>query len=295
MRYCRSWRYVTDLFNLAPSSLAGGSIQTAALTFLSLTLFCGPCPQALAADQPLARIAIIIDDLGYKLVEGKRAINLASQVTLAIIPFSPHAKKLARFANDNHKEVLLHAPMTPMTRQPWEAGLASNMNKPELFAAVDAMLSEVPGAKGLNNHGGSRFTQDRQRMVWLMMALKDRDLFFIDSRTTAATTGMETAHEANIPYNSRDVFLDNDLNEEAIVGQLDKLVAIAVKNGQAIAIGHPHRTTLDVLETYLPLLSEQGVEIVNASVLLKNLPSQNETTPIEIRSAPTLALKPEAE
>ena len=270
-------------------------MTTAAITLFILCFCYCFASQSLAADRPPAKIAIIIDDLGYKLAEGKRAINLANQVTLSIIPFSPYAKKLARFASANHKEVLLHAPMTPMTRRPWESGLTSQMSKQELFIAIDAMLAEVPDAKGLNNHGGSRFTQDRERMVWLMMALKDRGLFFIDSRTTAATTGTETAHETNIPYNSRDVFLDNELNEEAIVRQLDKLISIAVKNGQAIAIGHPHRETLNVLETYLPLLHEQGVEMVNASMLLKNLPAQNETIPVEVSTPATLALKPEAE
>lgn len=294
MRHCRPWKYVVRFISPAPYPFAGGSIATAAVTLLTLGFCYSFSSQSLAADRPPARIAIIIDDLGYKLAEGKRAINLANQVTLSIIPFSPHAKKLARFASDNHKEVLLHAPMTPMTRRPWESGLASHMNKQELFTAVDEMLAELPEAKGLNNHGGSRFTQDRERMIWLMMALKDRGLFFIDSRTTAATTGMETALEANIPYNSRDVFLDNELNEEAIVRQLDRLVSIAVKTGRAIAIGHPHRETLDVLETYLPLLSKQGVEVVNASMLLKNLPPQNETAPVETGMPATLALKPEA-
>lgn len=295
MRRCRPWKYAFRFTNPAPSPSAGGSIATAAVTIFTLCFCCGLSPKSLAADRPPARIAIIIDDLGYKLAEGKRAINLANQVTLSIIPFSPHAKKLARFASANHKEVLLHAPMTPMTRRPWESGLASDMSKQELFAAVDAMLAEVPDAKGLNNHGGSRFTQDRERMIWLMMALKDRGLFFIDSRTTAATTGTETAHEANIPYNSRDIFLDNELTEEAITRQMDRLVSIAVKTGRAIAIGHPHKETLDVLETYLPLLSKQGVEVVNASMLLKNLPAKKEIMPVEISTPSTLALKPEAE
>src|SRR5690606_6051621 len=137
MRQGRPWKYLARPVDFSPSAFAGGSIQTAAIALFALALSCG-LPQPLAADPPSAKIAIIIDDLGYKLVEGRRAINLRNQVTLAIIPFSPHAKKLARLAADNNKEVLLHAPMTPMTRRPWESGLASNMSKPELFAAVEA-------------------------------------------------------------------------------------------------------------------------------------------------------------
>lgn len=261
------------------------------LKVISISLAVSFSFQSLAADRPSARIAIIIDDLGYKLAEGRRAINLAAQVTLSIIPFSPHAKKLAHFANENHKEVLLHAPMTPISQRPWESGLASGMSREELFITVDAMLADVPHASGVNNHGGSHFTQDRERMSWLMTALKKNNLFFIDSRTTAKSMGMETALEADIPYNSRDVFLDNERNAEAIVRQLDRLVSIAVKNGQAIAIGHPHNETLDVLEAYLPLLKKQGIEVVNASVLLKNPQQPKAIMPAKLETQSALALK----
>ena len=217
-----------------------------------------------------AKLAIIIDDVGYKLDEGSQAILMNEAITISIIPFSPYDESLAQLAYDNDKEVMLHAPMTPIQKQRWERGLNSTMTRSELSFAFTEMLSRVPHSIGVNNHGGSLFTQDRQRMTWLMNTLKKHNLYFIDSRTTADSTGVEVAIETGIPHAKRDLFLDNDLTEAAVRFQLDQLVTIATQRGSAIAIGHPHKVTLNTLEKYFPTFKQQNIELVSASKLLNS-------------------------
>jgi polysaccharide deacetylase 2 family uncharacterized protein YibQ len=226
------------------------------------------------------KIAIIIDDLGYKLHEGQQSIGLDHPITLAIIPSSPHAKTLADAAmRKGGKEILVHLPMTPSREIAWEAGLDTSMNEAEFTAMTEKLLSSVPHAVGVNNHGGSLLTQDRERMDWLMVILGENNLFFVDSRTTAESVASEAAKSAHVPFGARDVFLDNKRDIEAIERQLDKLISLANKHGQAIAIGHPYKETLAVLESRLDGIQAQGIEIVGISQVLrdKNDLSDNKT------------------
>lgn len=218
------------------------------------------------ANQP--QIAIIIDDIGYRRDEGEALIELPYALSFAFIPFSPYGTQLAELANEHNKAVMLHAPMATLNESKWEDSLNPNMERAGLIAHLDSMLADIPHAAGVNNHGGSLFTQDVQGMQWLSEALAERDLYFIDSRTTAQSVAREQAERAKIPFNERDVFLDNEREVEAIEAQLDQLIAIALKHGHAIAIGHPYPETLTALESRLPLLTEQGVELVHIEQLL---------------------------
>lgn len=218
------------------------------------------------------RIAIIIDDIGYRFNEGRELIELPYPLTFAFIPFSPHGARLAELANQLDKPVMLHAPMATLNESKWEDSLNPTMEQAVLIASLDAMLADIPHVTGVNNHGGSLFTQSRKSMQWLSEALAERELFFVDSRTTAESVAKEEAQRVNIPFNERDVFLDNEREPIAIDEQLDKLVEIALKHGHAVAIGHPYPETLAALKMRLPLLAEQGVEVVGIERLLSRLP-----------------------
>lgn len=221
------------------------------------------------APQSFPAIAIVIDDLGYRKDAGERAIRLPGPVTLAVLPYREHSQQLAREAVAAGKEVLLHAPMEPRNQVPWEPnGLSGDLSLLELQTALEKMLQVMPQATGINNHMGSKFTEDAGSMAWLMGELKSRQLFFIDSLTTSASLGWQSAQAAGVPAIRRDVFLDNVAEPEAVEKQVQKLVKIAHLRGYALAIGHPHPATLDILEEYLPQLNHLGVELVPASQLI---------------------------
>ncbi|ARN73605.1 divergent polysaccharide deacetylase family protein [Oceanicoccus sagamiensis] len=222
------------------------------------------------AESPTPRIVLIIDDMGNNLELGQRAIALPGAVSYAFLPHSSHSKSLANEANRQQKEILLHAPMSNLHDYPTGPGtLTPKMNQQQFLATLADNLASIPHAKGVNNHMGSLLTQLRQPMSWLMQALKQQNLYFVDSRTSPLTVAERTAREQQLPTLKRDVFLDNQRTPAAIAKQFDQLIRLSKQQGQAVAIGHPYPETLAFLEQQLPLLAEQGVMLVNASGLVR--------------------------
>jgi|GEM_PF-922391 len=219
----------------------------------------------LPADTREPMVAIIIDDLGYQLSAGKQLLALDAPLTLAIIPFTPHGKTLAELAHQHHREVMVHAPMETLSNRSWEPALHEAMNQQQLESLSLKMLSAVPYARGMNNHGGSLLTQRHEHMGWLMAVLAEQQLYFVDSRTTPNTVAGEMALRQELPEQSRDIFLDNIRTVDAIRKQLHKLEAIALKHGTAIAIGHPYPETLKVLQEELPQLKTKGIQLRSVS------------------------------
>jgi polysaccharide deacetylase 2 family uncharacterized protein YibQ len=217
------------------------------------------------------RIAIIIDDLGYQLAAGHRAIALPGPVTCAILPGGPRARQLAMAANDSGKEVLLHLPMEAVDlRGDMEpSAITIDMSRANFAATLDSALSSVPHVVGINNHRGSLLTRHPGHMQWLMEEIGERDgLFFVDSYTTHHSVALQIAEESGVRAAKRDVFLDADKSIESIERELERAKQLARQRGFAIAIGHPYEVTLSVLERELPRLKEQGYRLVPVSELV---------------------------
>lgn len=211
-------------------------------------------------------LTIIIDDIGNNTQSGESVIALNGPVNVAIIPGTPFAKTLAEKAHQSNKEVLLHMPMSGLSKSyTTENMLQPHMARQEFEKTVADNLNAVPYVVGINNHMGSEMTQYYPQMRWLMQALYDRNMYFIDSRTTVDTQALQAAKDSGIASDRRHVFLDNDINEAAINKQFDYAVNTAHENGFAIAIGHPNTTTIKVLKKRLKTLSKEGVTLVSAS------------------------------
>nr|VFK52601.1 MAG: Uncharacterized conserved protein YibQ, putative polysaccharide deacetylase 2 family [Candidatus Kentron sp. TC] len=216
-------------------------------------------------------IGIIMDDLGYRRVEGLRAIDLPGSVTFSIIPHTPHARQLSELAYKLGKETLLHMPMESMADHYLEpGGLTTRMTRVQLIRGVHASIASLPHVKGINNHMGSLLTRRVKPMRWLMEAILqlDKGLYFVDSRTTVDTVAFMTAKRYGVPSLERDVFLDHKPNRNAIRAQLRRLIRKAKARGAALGIAHPYPETLDVLKRALPRLGERGVTLVSVSTLL---------------------------
>ena len=217
------------------------------------------------------RIALVIDDLGYRWGEGLRATRLPGAVTVAILPHTAHTAALAREANEQGKEILLHLPMQPIeeNEQPGPGALDIYQDRAEFAAVVADDLASVPFARGVNNHMGSLLTRHPGAMRWLMEELRARgSLFFLDSFTTPASVGLTVAREEGIPALRRDVFLDPDRHPDAIAFQWHRLLQRARRNGFAVGIGHPYPATLGLLEHVLPTMGADGVVLVPLSALM---------------------------
>lgn len=226
------------------------------------------------------RISIIIDDLGDQFERDWRAVRLPGAVSLSFLPYSPYSRELAERAHRLGKDVLLHLPMESIEHRPLGPGaIRLDMSESEILRTVSGALASVPHAAGMNNHMGSLLTRHPGHMQWLMSELKRRgNLFFIDSRTTARTVALRLAQENQVPALGRDVFLDNDPSPDAIKREFQRLIKLARQQGHAIAIGHPHPSTLNLLERELPTLETLGVQLIPISALIL---APNASTPTE--------------
>ncbi len=236
-------------------------------------LFLGSCLMAVAASSaPVPRIAIIIDDLGYHLEVGRRAINLPGPVACAILPSTPRAASLAEAAFVSGKDVLLHLPLEPVSKEDQSedpGGILLDMSRRQFATMFSADLESVPHAIGVNSHRGSMLTRHPGHMGWLMEELRTHgDLIFVDSYTTPKSVAMQLAQESGVPAVRRDVFLDPDRSPETTAREFARLKELARKNGTAVGIGHPYSSTLALLEREIPRLSSEGIELVSISELV---------------------------
>ena len=225
-------------------------------------------PAQPASHQP--RLAIVIDDLGNDPAQADALFRLSYPLTLSVLPHLSSSGEIAEEAHRRGYQVLLHLPMASTSGEKDEAiELHPGMDSGAVAQTFAAMLDTVPYAVGVNNHEGSRGTSDPTLMSELMPLLRERKMFFVDSRTTAATVAETAAHTAGVPATSRNVFLDDDQSPAAIRKQFARAVRDAREKGSALAIGHPHPETLQVLSEMLPEAERRGVTLVFASNLVR--------------------------
>jgi polysaccharide deacetylase 2 family uncharacterized protein YibQ len=223
-----------------------------------------------------AELAVVIDDLGYSSRQAERVLALPVPVTLALLPFAPATAEVARRALETGHELILHQPMEPLPREhlPPAIGMLTSDMSAELFdAQMLASLAAVPGIVGVNNHTGSRLTQDPAAMRRLMQRLAEHGLLFLDSRTTAATVAYRTARESGVPALQRDVFLDHRPEPDAIAGEFVRALAIARRRGQAVVIAHPYEVTLTFLGDALGHLPDDVRVVPLAALVSRSRPA----------------------
>jgi polysaccharide deacetylase 2 family uncharacterized protein YibQ len=218
------------------------------------------------------RAAIIIDDLGNDPGAAKRLLALPYPLTFSVLPDLEHSARTADEAHAHGREVMLHLPMEPQPGAPAPPGpgeIKVGMTRQEVERILAADLGSVPHVAGVNNHMGSRATADAALMAVVMKVLGRRRLFFVDSRTTAQSAALVAARRAGVPAFYRSVFLDDTETVDYTLGQLRLFRRDIEAQGAAIAIGHPHPTTLAALARFLPELEGDGIELVPASELVR--------------------------
>ncbi len=219
-------------------------------------------------------VSIIIDDMGYKKTIAERFCRLDAALTFSVIPQSPFKTNIIKSASDHGIEIMLHLPMEPNEYpgvNPGPGALLSAMTPDELIGQLNRNLDDVPLAKGVNNHMGSRLTASSFQMNQIFSILKKRQLFFIDSRTTTATVARQSARLLQVPFSQRDIFLDHIQERAFVAKQIRALIKTAKQHGEAVGIGHPYEITLEVLQELLPEIKKQ-VDIVPASRIVHLIP-----------------------
>ena len=216
------------------------------------------------------RVAIIIDDLGPRRELADAFIRLDVPLSISVLPLMPSSRLIAKAAAKRGCELLLHLPMEPKDYpevDPGPGALYTAMGRDEVRKTLRKDLQSVPGVRGVNNHMGSRFTADEEKMTVLLGDLKRRNLFYVDSRTTKETVAFDLAKEVGVPTVRRGVFLDNDLSVRAMTFQMARLLGMGRHSGSAVGIGHPHEETLLLLKKFIPELKRE-VKVVPVSKMV---------------------------
>lgn len=217
-----------------------------------------------------ARLAIILDDLGNDRAAADAIFALPYPLTISVLPNHAHSVDIAEQAHRRGYEVMLHLPMQSVGKEMPEAQeLHPGMPAGDIPVLFEQMMQSVPNAVGVNNHQGSQATADPVLMEELMPVLQKWNLFYVDSRTTAATVAYDTAQRLDVRSGFRNVpFLDDVAEVSAVRKQLELALRGAKDKGEAISIGHPHPATLQALREILPQAKARGVRLVYASDLV---------------------------
>lgn len=260
---------VTGSVTKTPSGPAAAPLEEQQVAALA-----PPAKEAIAEQAPLLgpdapQISLILDDLGLNAAAARRALKLPKAVTLSFLPYGEATSRLAAEAREAGHEVMLHLPMEPLgDEDPGPKALTTGMSPAEIEEAVRYNLAAFSGYSGVNNHMGSRFTEDVRALIPVMRVLREKGLFFVDSLTSERSRAGEVGRMAGVPGMARDVFLDHAEGPDHLLHQLQLLEEKARKNGRAVAIAHPHDLTLEMLDIWVRSLAAKGIRLVPASEII---------------------------
>lgn len=222
------------------------------------------------------KVAVIIDDLGNGMEGTEEILNLPIKLTVAVMPFLETTQEDARRAHERGHDVIIHMPMEPKQGKPEWLGpgaILTSMSDEEIRKRVEAAIDQVPYAVGMNNHMGSKVTEDERVMSVVLQVCRERGLFFIDSRTNYRSAVPRLSEAMGLPRLENNIFLD-DVGSEAHVTKQLRQVLNMLKKGErnsCVTIGHvgiQGKKTAAALKKNIPILQSEGVEFIGTSELV---------------------------
>jgi len=229
-------------------------------------------PLIIPSKEYQGRIAIIIDDFGYNEKIAQEFIDLDIPLDISILPNLPYSEAIAKRAKEKGKEIMLHLPLEPYGYpdvNPGPGVILLSMKKEEILKKLGKNLQSIPYAVGVDNHEGSKATENEELMNIVLKYLNGKRLFFIDARTSNKSVAYAVAKKLRMPTAKNEVFLDNKRNISYIKERFRLLVKLAVAKGEVVGIGHPHQKMLQALKESIPSFEKEKIEVVFISELLK--------------------------
>jgi len=232
-----------------------------------------PHPPLPPTATPLARVAIVIDDFGPDLEVAKKFLKLPIPITFSILPYQRYSREIAQLAHSGNGEVILHMPMEPQDypkANPGKGALFVSMSAETVHKTFQTALNSSPHISGMNNHMGSRFTENAAFMKIVLSELHQRGLYFLDSGTSPKSVGVPIARKLQLPCRQRDIFLDHTVSEDVTRSQIEQLIRKAKIQGTAIAIGHPHESTLRALRRQSDRFRQEKIGVVPLAEIIRS-------------------------
>lgn len=224
----------------------------------------GPSADARKAPSYEGKLAIVVDDFGYRNAATEKILALNEPITCAVLPDGKTTSQDGEDADKAGKLVILHMPMEAIdqSKSNGDGFIKSGMEAGEVRARLHEALRNVPMAQGVSNHMGSRVSTDEAVLSAVLEEVDGLGLFYLDSRTTSATIGPEIARKVGARAYMNSLFLDSVDDVSYVEGKLWEAAQKAKDNGQAVAICHVRETTAKALAKVLPQMAENGIELV---------------------------------
>lgn len=217
------------------------------------------------------KLAVIVDDCGYDMSSVRTLLNTGLPLNFAVLPYKPYSSDVLEMIKSDGRVAMLHLPMEPVDRSAMSEGsstICTDMSKDKILELTRKAINSLPGVSGVNNHQGSKATADSATMTTVLQELRNKDLFFVDSRTSSKSVARDKAVAMGVPTARNDIFLDNSSDVQAIRKQIYKAMDIAEKNGSAIAICHARPNTAKAWSMYAEEIKNTGIELVPITDLL---------------------------
>ncbi len=223
--------------------------------------------------QTVIKAAIIIDDLGPDAAIVDKFLALGIPLTYSIMPYEKHSRDTAEKLAAAGQVFFLHQPMEPENFpivDPGSRALLLKMKEKEIREMFEKDFLDIPGACGVNNHMGSAFTSNKEKMEMFLKYVKKKNIIFVDSYTSTLSVAYQTALGMDIPALQNECFLDNEDNLKYIIRQLEFFKKSVIKNGEGVAIGHIHKKNLPpALEKVIPEFKQAGIELMTVPDYIK--------------------------
>lgn len=219
------------------------------------------------------RICLIIDDFGNSENDLHRDfLTLSNDITISIIPGQSYSEDIAHMAYKYGFEIMVHMPMEAFN---WDHNnidkyiLTEGLSFQQVNNRLENAFVELPNALGINNHQGSKATENIQLMKNVARSLKKMDKYFIDSYTSVNSKAFITMRQNGVKTEIRQIFLDNIEHPDSIMENLDKLIELSHSMDVAIGIGHVKEETYKILKEQIPILKEKGYYFLNVSEIVR--------------------------
>ena len=215
-------------------------------------------------------LVFVIDDAGNSLWELEQFLNFPGSLTIAVLPGLPNSIESARLVREAGMELILHQPMESLGgTNPGPGAILNGMEREEIREIVNRNLDELWPVAGMNNHEGSRITMNEEIMEIILEICREREIYFLDSRTTADSVVSAVAGRMEIPFAERHVFIDNFQSAESMETYINAGLLRAEQRGYSVMIGHAWSIALaPLLKDLYPELIENGFIFSTVSELL---------------------------
>ncbi|MEI6857499.1 divergent polysaccharide deacetylase family protein [Psychrilyobacter sp.] len=218
------------------------------------------------------KLAILIDDVGMNTKTTTYFKKIDRPLSFATIPYLPKTNQATKILKDEGFEVILHMPMegsNEILNRRTKGLIKPSMTEKEIYDKFDGAIEDLGAVRGFNNHMGSRFTNDPEKMRSLLTYAKKKDMFFIDSNTNSKKEGYRVAKELDIPTYYTSYFIDNSHKKEDIIKAIKISVELAKEREKILVIGHYRKETAEAIYEMLDYIDNEGVELVSISEVLE--------------------------